>query len=352
MTTAAAMLAVIGIAVVTGLRSEMAWIILATGVSKSSEAVSDAFYGLFMRLERLDWIAKSLMIKAPLSLLGLAVGFYATGSVFWGVMGIVAARVLIMITYDFRNAGLSLAGSSQTVEVIPEEGPRPRWDRATLNRLFWLSLPLGFVTLLIALNANIPRYFIEFEIGTYALGIFAAVTAFQKVGPTVVQALGRSAAPRLANYYAVGNVRRFRRLTLVLIGIGTMLGAAGVIVALVAGRWILTLLYGPEYAFPGLLALVMVAGGVDYLATMLLFVITAARRFRVQLPMHVWTTGAVALACVFLVPTIGLTGAALALVAGQVVRLASCTVVGWSVLSSLGRRAPISHAVPGAASTS
>ena len=345
-TTAAAMLTVVGIALVSGIRSEMALVILATGASKSIEAVSDAFYGLFMQQERLDRIAKSLMIKSPLSLLGLGVGFYYTGSVFWGVMGVVAARALIMVTYDIRNAALSLDRSSTVSRTVrPSEWPRPRWDRTTLSRLFWFSLPLGFVTLLIGLNANIPRYFIEFQIGTYELGIFAAVTAFQKVGPTVVQALGRSASPRLARYFAAGNSVSFRKLSWRLVGIGAFLGAAGIVVALVAGRWLLTLLYGPEYALPGLFALVMVAGGIDYIATMLLFIITSARYLRVQLPLHLATTAAVAIACLLFIPGGGLMGAALALVAGTSVRMGGLALAARSVLGDL-RGSRILEAVP------
>lgn len=345
-TTAAALLTVVGIALVSGIRSEMALVMIATGASKAIEAISDAFYGLFMQQERLDRIAKSLMIKSPLSLLGLSAGFYFTGSVFWGVMGVVAARALIMVTYDIRNAKLSLDTTpALSGTVRPADWPRPRWDWPTLSRLFWFSLPLGFVTLLIALNANIPRYFIEFQIGTHALGIFAAVTAFQKAGPTVVQALGRSASPRLAKYFAAGNGVSFRRLTLRLIGIGALLGGAGVIVALVAGRWLLTLLYGPEYALPEVLALVMFAAGLDYVATMLLFVITSARYFRVQLPLHLATTAAVAIACFLLVPGSGLTGAAIALVAGTSVRMGGLALAAWDVLRTL-RGSRILEAVP------
>ena len=86
----------------------MAGVILATAASKSVEAISDALYGLFMQQERLDRIAKSMMIKGPLSLLGLTIGFALTHSVFWGVVGLTLGRAVVMVLYDFRNAHASL----------------------------------------------------------------------------------------------------------------------------------------------------------------------------------------------------------------------------------------------------
>jgi O-antigen/teichoic acid export membrane protein len=320
-TTVLALLVIVGIIFVSGFQREMALIILATGCSKAIENISDAFYGLFMKHERLDRIAKSMMIKGPLSLIGLGVGFYLTNSVFWGIIGLASARAAIMLSYDLRNAILTLNPSlKRIVNIIPKEWPRPRWNAKTLIRLAWLALPLGVVTMFISFTSNIPRYFIEGHLGSYQLGIFAAIASFQKVAPTVVQALGRSASPRLAKYYVANKAGAFRKLTFRLIMIGILLGGAGVLIALVMGRQILTLFYGPAYALPKLFGLLMLAAGIDYIATMLLFVITSARYFRIQLPLQLLTTGTVALACYWLIPTSGLTGAAIALIIGNLFR--------------------------------
>ncbi|NNL78206.1 MAG: lipopolysaccharide biosynthesis protein [Desulfobacterales bacterium] len=335
-TTALALLVVVGIASLSGFQRAMALVILATGCSKAIENISDAFYGLFMRHERLDRVAKSLMIKGPLSLLGLGIGFYLTGSVFWGVIGLTMARTTILLSYDLRNAILTLNPSSKRISnIMPKEWPRPRWNAKILARLVWLALPLGFVTMLISFTSNIPRYFIEGYLGSYQLGIFAAIASFQKVAPTVVQALGRSASPRLAKYYSAYDARAFRQLMSKMIGIGVLLGGAGVLVALVLGRQILTLFYGPAYALPGLFGLLMLAAGIDYIATMLLFGITSARYFKIQLPLQLITTGAVALACYRLIPSAGLTGAAMALIIGNLCRAGCGLVVAWHVQRSL-----------------
>jgi O-antigen/teichoic acid export membrane protein len=335
-TTFVAILTTLGVVFVSRFSLEMSLIIIAMAASKAVESIADSFYGFFMRQERLDRVAKSLMAKGPLSLVGLGTVFYATGSVFWGVIALVAVRLVILVCYDLRNVKLSFAPPSRVEEgTIATSMPAPIWDPQTLARLFWLALPLGFVTMLISFNVNLPRYFVEGYLGSYQLGVFAVIASFQKVAPTVVQAIGRSAAPRLSDYFAKKNVEAFRKLATKLIGIAVLLGGGGVVIALVAGRSILTLIYGPEYALSTLFAMVMLAAGLDYIAAILVFVITSARYFRVQLPIHVLTTGAIGLTCYLLIPSLGLYGAAWALIIGYSVRVCSSLVVALYALRVL-----------------
>ena len=346
LTTAFAWLVVIAIVVVGKLQAGMAGIILATAASKSVEAISDALYGLFMQQERLDRIAKSMMMKGPLSLLGLTIGFALTHRVFWAVVGLTLGRAIVLVLYDFRNANASLGPrADRAAKRYWSELPRPRWHLSTLKKLSWLTLPLGFVTMLISFNLNIPRYLIEWHVGAYQLGIFAAVAAFQKSGPTLVQALGRSASPRLAKYYGNQDVGAFTRLAIKIVAIGGALGCAAVVAAVVAGRYILLFVYGPEYVMPGLFTIVMLAAAVDYVGTMLMFVITSARYYRVQLPMQLMSTATVALACYWLIPQWGLFGAGASLVLGNCVRVGGFLAAAWHAQRAL-RAAPLCVQLP------
>jgi len=324
-TTALALLVIAGIVLVSGYRRETVLVILAVGIAKTFEAISDVFYGMLQQHERMDRIAKSMMMKGPLSLVALSVGVYLTGSVFWGAMGLVIAWALILVGYDVRSGALMLKSMPQPSGLAPDEGDqeavlRPRWEMSTLARLAWLALPLGIVMMLISLNSNIPRYFIEQYLGERGLGIFAAIAYLQKAGATVVGALGQSASPRLATHYAAGSSRAFRALLLKLVGIGALLGGASVLVALVAGREVLTLLYRPEYAERDLFVWLMVAAGITYVASFLGHGMTAARYFRAQVPLFASVTGTAALACRWLIPSGGLHGAATALIIASFVQ--------------------------------
>ncbi|MGL5924168.1 lipopolysaccharide biosynthesis protein [Chroococcidiopsis sp.] len=344
--TALAILALAGIGLGTGYRLETSLVILVVGVSKALESISDVFYGLIQQRERMDRIAISMMIKGPLSLLFLGLGVYLTRSVFWGAVGLAIAWAIVLLGYDIRSGALMLkmrpVAPQHFKDVNPdvvEENLRPRWHFQTLKQLIWLSLPLGVVMMLISLNGNMPRYFIERSLGDRELGIFAAISYLMVAGRMLVFSLGESASPRLAKYYAAGDGKAFRTLLIKLVGIAVLLGSAGVLVALIAGRQILTLLYQAEYAERAdLFVWLMIVAGITYIASFLGYGMTAARYFRIQMPLFASVTAISALACFWLIPTRGLQGAAIALLIGSIVEVSTTTIVILHALHRLQTR--------------
>jgi O-antigen/teichoic acid export membrane protein len=341
-TTAMALLVIVGIVLVSGYRRETALVILAVGIAKSLESISDVFYGLLQQRDRMDRVSKSKMIRGPLSLLALGAGVYLTGSVLWGVVGLAVAWALVLVGYDIRSGALMLTPTPQPGETVLEDDQkavlRPHWEMRTLANLAWLALPLGIVVTLDSLRTNIPRYFIDWHLGEYELGLFAPMAYLKQVGNIVIIALGLSVCSRLARYYAARKSLAFRTLLLRLVGIGVLLGGAGVVVTLVAGREILTLLYRPEYAeHYDVFVMLMVAAGIDYVATSLDYGMTAARYFRVQIPLFAAVTGSTALACLWLIPSDGLRGAATAVIIGAVVRASGSLIIVLYALRALHR---------------
>ena len=196
-TTTLALLLIAGITLAGGYRPETTLVILTLGLAKGFESMSDVIYGLLQQHERMDRIAVSMMLKGPLSLLALGAGVWLTGSVFWGAMGLAGAWGLLLFSYDIRSGALILAIQEPRSAGTPPRKNiraylRPIWEIGALKRLVWLTLPLGVSMMLISLNTNIPRYFIEHYLGERELGIFAAMAYLMVAGKTVVSALAQS----------------------------------------------------------------------------------------------------------------------------------------------------------------
>lgn len=326
LTTAAALAAIALIALLSGYRAETALVILFVGLAKSCEALSDVIFGLLQQRERMDRIAKSLMIEGPATLVVMAAVLALTHSVAAAAAAMALVWLLQLVLYDARSAARLLRAR-----------PRPRWHGPTLRRLAWLALPLGVTMLLISLNANIPRYVMERAWGEAELGIFAALTYLIVAGNTVVGALGQAASPRLAAYYADRRARAFRGLLLKLVGIGALLGAAGVTAALLLGGPLLLLIYGPAYAaHADVFVLVMLAGGIGYVSSFLGYGMTAARFFKAQAPLFAVVVTATTLAALALIPPLGMRGAALALIASFSVQLSGSLALNLYALRRLG----------------
>jgi O-antigen/teichoic acid export membrane protein len=340
LTTTVALALVGMIAWVGGYRSEVAWVILLVGVSRALEAVSDVYFGLFQQCERMDRIAVSMMVKGPLMLAFLGVGVWLSGGILGGLVGMVLARAIALVAIDVGNA-FRLRSSLQTAQArsaahapAGSNSLMPRWDGRVLTSITWRSLPLGVTTLLISLNASIPRFFLEGHLGERALGIFASIAYFAVVGTTIVSALGQSASPRLAKYFVERNDVAFRRLLVKMVAISGVVGALGIVVAAVAGRAVLSWCYQPEYAeHADMLVGLMVAGMLGFLAVPFGCAATATRRIRYQPVALLFVVLVSLIASYWLIGSQGLWGAVLSTTATS-----AATLIAYRLLLPLRGR--------------
>lgn len=343
-TTGLAVAAIVAIAAASGYRIELVGVIVAAAISAAIDSVSDIVYGLLQQRERMDRVAKSLIIKGVLSLVGLSAAILVTKRLVYGILAIAACRLAVLVFFDLRNAAAMLRNGSNAAAVDGRGRLRPRWHVATMITLGRLSFPLGLVMMLVLLCSSTPRYFVERYLGEHALGIFGALGYLGEVGATAILAIGHAAVPRLAQWYALGRMQSFCVLVLALAAMGAAVGGVAVVVAMVAGQEILAILYGPEYAEnSAILVWMMIAAGIGYVASLNGYGITAARRFRIQIPLLALVAATAAASCYWLVPGGGLRGAALALCMAGLAQVAGQGCVILHAVRSRGREARAWH---------
>lgn len=327
-TASAALLGVMALAAFT-LDRGAALVVVLVALAKTIEAVSDIGYGLLQREERMDRIALAHVLRGGLMLLAFGGAFWLTASLPVALSALLGAWIVVLVGYERRQ--LYRFGASL----------RPRWSGPKARRLVGLGWPLGVVMLLISLDTNAPRYVIEAVLGSGELGLFAALAYVGMAGSLTANALGQAASARLSVLYAQGERASFRRLVGRLLGVVGGLGAAGVALAWLIGPTLLALLYTPEYAVrPVLFVGLMGVTVLGMLASVLGYAMTAARRFRAQVPVFGAALGVGFGVAVVAVPAYGLWGAVAALAASACVRLVgSALVLRFSLRSS-----PRSHA--------
>ena len=339
--TSLALVVILGITCLAGYRLETAAVILVIGVAKAMESFSDVYYGLLQKWERMDRIAISMMIKGPLSLLALGACVYLTGSVFWGVVGVALSWGVTLLLYDVPNAAslskhrmCSPSGATQPASELPWT-LRPCWDVAQLGTLAGRAFPLGVVMMLISLNTNIPRYFIESFQGERELGIFASMAYVVVVATIITGALGQSASPKLAAYYAHGDMGRFYALLSKLVTLIALLGVLGIGIALIAGRWLLTVVYDAEIAsHSDVFAWLMAATAFAAAGSILGYAITATRLYHKFTAPYAAATMLTLVCSALLIPKFGILGAAWTVCATA----AATCIVPFMILRSSWRR--------------
>jgi len=311
------LLVIIGIVLFSHHSRQTALVVLLVAAAKAIETVSDIHYGLFQLNDRLDQTGKSMMIRGVLAAAALGGALYFTHSLLWGCAAMAVVWLAALIMFDARR-GRRLHARR---EVSLKNGR---------FQLLCTALPLGLATTMAALNLNMPRYFIHTHLGERELGIYSALAYTTTAMVLVSDSLGHSAIPRLSRLYSAGSVQKYRALLGRLLAIGVALGSVGVIAARGFGERLLGLIYGREYAAHyRVFVLLIFATAIYCVASMFTSAMTAARRFRIQVPLYALIVGTNAFACAHWVPSAGLTGAAQAMMLASIVHLAlGATILG------------------------
>ena len=353
-------------------------VVMVVGLAQAVEGVSDIYYGLMQQHERMDRITISQFWRGPLGLVAMAVGVGLTGSVLWGAAALAVVRLAVLAVYDAgagtrdflaheaRSATIRAAdrrrltpitswrslsafiGVHRRLSLLTPSQELPRKWRASAARqfsIFWLAAPLSSVMLLNSLSTNMPRYFIEHHSGTRELGMFSAAAALVAMGNTIINALGQAVTPKLAKMFAWEGAARFASFTARLAAFGVALGLCAIGCSVVLGRWVLTLMFRPEYASEaGLLTSLMIAGSIGYVATLMGYAVTAARSFRPQLPLFIVMTLVTLAGCAIWIPARGLAGAAVATGVSSTVQLAGLGYLVWRVTARARKAEAGKHA--------
>jgi O-antigen/teichoic acid export membrane protein len=275
-----------------------------------------------------------MTVRAILGVVALTLGVYLTHSLLCGAVCILVSSTLVLVAYDVPKA-LSIAQinfrklrkefGEYCRDVVFRNGHRRLW------KLVMTGLPMGFIMMLVSLNLNIPRYFIQQQLGTQALAIFSAIATLVTAGNVFTNAIGQAAAPRLAKSFANCDWRAFGFMLGALLAVSLGLGFLCFAGAFLFGKQAMAILYRPEYTTrQDVLLWLMGGSGFLYLGSTLGYAVTAVRCFTPQLPLCATAALATAIGCVALVPSQGLRGVAMAILISAVVQCAGNAGLLWN----------------------
>src|SRR5690625_2160950 len=162
-------------------------IIILVGISKVIESLSELTHGYLQKEERMDYVGKSQIIKAILSVTSVCLLLIVYKNLIVALAGLIIVWFVRLITYDLR-----ITSYFTTV--------KPNFNKS-IKTIFILAAPLGVVSILNSINTNIPRYFLEYYVGIEELGYFSAIAYILVAGNLLIRPLSLVAAPKLANYY-------------------------------------------------------------------------------------------------------------------------------------------------------
>jgi len=288
------------------------------------EYISETYYGLMQKHERIDRIARSLLLKGPVSLAALCLAMYITRSVAWAVFGLALGRLAILLIWDSR---LGFAAKDDHAPAA-----RIEWDGGQMLGLLRAALPLGVISMLGSLIPNIPRYFINVFDGSAGLGIFSAIASLLTAGTLVVSTFGQASFLPVVKACAEADRAKYRMLIWQAMALAGGLGVVAIVASVFFGRTLLIHLFRREYGeYTDILVRLMIAGMMMFMASGLGYVMTAARKLRPQIPLLLLAAVAAAATSAWSIPRHGLRGAADAVLISAFVQLMGSGVILWQI---------------------
>lgn len=213
-----------------------AWLIIAmVGLSKLFELVSDFMYALAHRAQDMARLSKQIVIK-QLLLIALFIG-----SLMWSHDLLTALTVQVVVQLCYLAVETKLF-----VKRYP-------FERTISLSLVWsilaLGLPLGITQLVVSFNTFLPRYALELFSTSTMLGYFSAIAYVTVIANILMGAISQNYLHVFKRLYVAGDYRQIQRvLYRDLLGMAVLLCAGLMLASIVAGKWLLTIIYAADYA--------------------------------------------------------------------------------------------------------
>lgn len=259
-------------------------IIAGVWVSKMALHYAELYQGIFQKQERLEHWTWSNGFRAAAMIgpyaLSLATTWWLTG----GKMGVASAGAAAAVAAGVQGVlWLGIFWFYDRRLALKTTGLSRAWDWGQVRALFIRAIPLSLILLLINLCDSVPRWIIEDQPdGKQQLGFFGALAYLTAIGQLFIAQVGLAASNRLAQYYRT-NLRAFTKLAFKLVGLAGAIGGAIYAVAWLAGPWLLTVFYTPEYAqYHREFMIIVLSQCLIMLGSIFGFIITQMERFWIQ----------------------------------------------------------------------
>lgn len=203
------------------------------GIYKFYESKEDFIYTENIAESNIKFLAYSKIIKSILTAALFSAGVFIAESLFAAIVSLLVSQMIIYYLYDKK---FTFSNKEESM----------KFGRRHFKHIFWLGIGLSLVGLLSSLNANIPRYFLEYYFSVEMLGIYATIMYFATISLNIVITINQSLIAELARA-AVQNLQYFYKFFMKILMFYLAAIIAGNIILLLYGSQLLVFVYGNAF---------------------------------------------------------------------------------------------------------
>ena len=281
--------------------------IIAYMVFKLSESFFDVFLGFYQKHWRMDYMGKSMTMRAVLMLFLFPTVLWMTKDLLLAIVFMTISVFAVILFYDLKNAN-----QLEPIHIL-QNHPRI-WP------LLVECIPLAIYYILSTSIGSIPRYFLEIYEGSEKLGIYASVAAPTLIVQMASTYIFNPMVTVFSECYKENDKKKFLKTLWQCSGAVLGVSLVAIVGAKIFGRFGLRLLYGESILkYEYLLIPLIVCTITTALSWLFCGVLTVLRNFRSLLVGNGIATAASVGLSIILIPIWDMQGATYALLLGNLI---------------------------------
>jgi len=292
---------------------DLALIVIMIAASwKTAESLSDINYAIPHRRGDMRAIALSMIIRAALSSIVLALMLKISGRL------------------DFALAVFSLAWwfCYLVLDRRFEKDAEIKEGDASKSELVHFALPMALSAAVIYLTFSIPRVVLDQYENAATLGVFAAISHLLLIGAMIVNSLGSAITPRLSRYFAANDMAGYYREIKLALTAAIVISLGFIATAHLGGEFLVTLIYGKEIGREANLIQMMSLTSLPvYIGSLLGFIPPALQAYRFHLVINIITVVGTSVTAFLLIPVFGALGAIYAIMVQGLLQLLNALIL-------------------------
>lgn len=234
-------------------------------VFKALEALSDVFYGILQKNEKLEIVGKSLFLKSLISVVSFIIIDIITKNMILSTMSMIIINILVIVFYDLKKAKIYIDLK----------------EKVNISNILEI-LKKGFFTFGIAFLGmyvlNAPKYSIDIYLENNYQTIFGIIVMPATVIGLVAQFLIHPYLNQILDLYEKRDSKSLNKIILKLILAILAIGIIATILAYTLGTQVLGLIYGLDLSVYKIeLAIIIIAATLYTIGTIYSSVLTTVR---------------------------------------------------------------------------
>lgn len=258
-------------------RNQYFSIVIILALIRAVESHIDLLYGVYQKQYRLDFVAKSKVIRTAISVASVFLTILVTENLTYSLYAYLFVWIGLYVLFEKRNV--------IEVNFLELSDFHFKWDKINIKYLLIQTSPLVFAILINKYYANYPRIAIESFLSLDDLAIFGSLLYFKTLAGQIISAVGQATTPNLTDFLIKRDFTNFKKLLNKLILFGFGLGMLGIVIVYFLGEFTLSLLYSDEYAkYNDVLILILFSAAITFSYIYIGTAITCMRKQWIKLP--------------------------------------------------------------------